>query len=496
MVQVTQRRDGYSHTPLAQKHSQRLHQKQRMAQAIAMLPKPPAYTQLPPTQPTWNRAPGSQRRSIDLSTIPPPVIDSQAQANARAWMEQQKLQQIQFEQMELFEQQQREHHLRQQQQQQQQQQPQTHAVTLHSFAAEAIWDLCYASSPAFGHNNSNAVMEYRTPSVSVYAGSEDVYGRPKLNPTTEFRRWTYSILTQTALSKQALFLALFYASRLPIHSSPNFSSTSIDSAPYRLLTITLAFANRWLDDNTYTNKTWSQVTGLSLSDIGCLDMWSLVDQGLNLNVGTDEWTNWMYKIRHREERIYQEMKLKGEDTSETKLVIAAVDDCLKKQFKADYLHSMEFSKQAVEARHRYSPVTDVPLVPNYDYGHIDLDQDGPLRQVHHTSSARNSMSMGNYMSIDGGYDANAVAAAASAASYNMYMQPQPVQHAHIQPQVQSHVQVPHHVKYDDESWGRMGNKPHYHTNQPPQFYYHQPTLGGGLGLGGFQLADYRRGVAA
>lgn len=468
-----------------------------MAQAIAMLPKPPSYHPqfyYPAQQnPTWQKAPGAERRSIDLSTLPPPPIDLQAQANAQAFINQQQAMASANEQA-LQQQQKAQHAAAAQQQATQQQQfkHQQNAVSLSGFAAEAIWDLCWSSSPAFGDlNNSDndtvmhsQPMHYRTPSISVYAGGEDIYGRPKLEPTIEFRRWTYSILTQTALSKQALFLALFYASRLPIHSSPNLES-AVDSAPYRLLTISLALANRWLDDNTYTNKTWSEVTGLNLKDIGNLDMWTLVDQRLDVNVGTEEWTNWMYRIRAREEKIYQENKLKGDNNTdsigynEPKLVIAAVDECLRNQFKADYKHSVEFSKPAVAARHRYSPVIDVPLVPIYDYGHIDLDHDGPLRQVHHSSNAGNSVN--NYMNIDGGFDA---------AAYNMYMQAQ-------------QAQAPQHVQYEDESWGRMGNKAmaQYQTTQPTQFhqqqlYYQHPTLGGGLGLGGFQLADYRRGVVA
>ena len=497
MVQVQQRRDGY--TPLASHYSQlphqthpyhRLHQKQRMAQAIAMLPKPPTYCPqfyYPSQSSSWQKAPGAERRSIDLSTLPPPPIDLQAQANAHAFVTQQQAiataneRALQQQQEAANQQQQAAQQVVQQQHQFKQQQ---NAVSLSGFAAEAIWDLCWSTSPAFGDLSNSAMtqsqpMHYRTPSMSVYAGGEDMYGRPKLEPTVEFRRWTYSILTQTALSKQALFLALYYASRLPIHSSPNLDS-AVDSAPYRLLTISLALANRWLDDNTYTNKTWSEVTGLSLKDIGSLDMWTLVDQRLDVNVSTEEWTNWMYRIRARE-KIYQENKMKGDSMMDTavgynepKLVIAAVDECLRNQFKADYRHSVEFSKSAVAARHRYSPVADVPLVPVYDYGHIDLDQDGPLRQVHHTTNGNHNST---YMNIDG----------AGPGGYNMYMHPQ---HAQVQ--------------YEDESWGRMGPKamPHYQPTQPghvqqhPQVYYQQPTLGGGLGLGGFQLADYRRGVVA
>ncbi|TIB79129.1 hypothetical protein E3Q06_04222 [Wallemia mellicola] len=533
MVPLVNRRDGFTQHPVANyshpyqipsqssRHSQKRAIDPLMAQAISMLPKPPTYIPslkctwsnksspldvyqqqqqqsiLPPAAPQfynpafypvpapnsqWARAPGAERRSIDLSTLPPPPVDLQAQANAQAFINQQQAIATANEQAQA-------QALAQQQQQQQyfmpkpeQHQPkqsgkQQNAVNLSGFASEAIWDLCWSSSPAFGNLNDSqdedVVMQtgqpahYRQPSWSVYAGGEDIYGRPKLEPTIEFRRWTYSILTQTALSKQALFLALFYASRLPIHSAPNVLQSSPDSAPYRLLTIALALSNRWLDDNTYTNKTWSEVTGLGLKDIGALDMWALVDQSLDVNVSTDEWTKWMYRIRAREEKVEQERRVSGRQEStevsynEPRMVISAVDECLRNQFQADYKHAVEFSSAAVAARHRYSPIVDVPLVPVYDCQNIDLDQDGPLRQVHHTQPRPNQNQ--NYMSVDG------------------YIP----------------ITSQKNMMYEDESWGRMGNR-RMSQVQPSQHQYfqQQPTLGGGLGLGGFQLADYRRQVVA
>ena len=425
-----------------------------------------------------------------MSTLPPPPIDLQLQANAnaQAYLNHQAVLNDQsfVHQQNLF--------FNQLINQSSNPSPSNkvkndNSIVLSGFAAEAIWDICWSSSPAFGNlkvdNDQDVVMQsqpmhHRQPSWSVYAGGEDMYGRPKLEPTVEFRRWTYSILTQTALSKQALFLALFYASHLPIHDAPSYS-TSTDSAPYRLLTISLALANRWLDDNTYTNKTWSEVTGLSLRDIGLLDRWALADVGLNVNISTEDWTQWMYRVRAREQKVEQERLINNhhnrhyetsvEGYTDPMMVINCVDECLRSQFSADHKHAIEFSPAAIAARHRHSPNTNVEILPLKQNDDIDLDENGPLRQYHHHVHLP-------FNNVDGNGNNN--------------------------------IALPpiNNVTYEDESWGRMGNRgykssiaQHQYYQQHHQFQQNQQnqqqySLGGGLGLGGFNVADYRRSIVA
>lgn len=88
-----------------------------------------------------------------------------------------------------------------------------------------------------------------------------------------------SLLLSTILQPSAIFLALKYISRLPVFLGPmympfgrnaeaKFRATLLGSpeaydredverqAPFRLIVLGFMFANKWLDDHTFSNKTW------------------------------------------------------------------------------------------------------------------------------------------------------------------------------------------------------------------------------------------------
>lgn len=89
----------------------------------------------------------------------------------------------------------------------------------------------------------------------------------------------HSLLLSTLLQPSAVFLALWYITRLPIHFgnitlSPDqlkercfrtallgddyaFDKDGLEAnAPFRLIVLGCMLANKWLDDHTFSNKTW------------------------------------------------------------------------------------------------------------------------------------------------------------------------------------------------------------------------------------------------
>ena len=51
-----------------------------------------------------------------------------------------------------------------------------------------------------------------------------------------------------------------------------------------------------LDDNTYTNKTWAEVSGISVSEIHIMEVEFLSNMRYNLYVSDQEWQNWHGKL--------------------------------------------------------------------------------------------------------------------------------------------------------------------------------------------------------
>ena len=61
---------------------------------------------------------------------------------------------------------------------------------------------------------------------------------------------------------------------------------------FRLLTIALMLGNKFLDDNTYTNKTWAEVSGISVTEIHVMEVEFLQNMKYNLYVSESGWKEW------------------------------------------------------------------------------------------------------------------------------------------------------------------------------------------------------------
>lgn len=91
-------------------------------------------------------------------------------------------------------------------------------------------------------------------------------------PSQAFVEFVHRTLSQTLLSPTAVVLSLWYIKRLAIHSGgaadgimlrqmlhrsvSDMNGCGGEEAVQRILTLGLACSNKWLDDNTFTNKSW------------------------------------------------------------------------------------------------------------------------------------------------------------------------------------------------------------------------------------------------
>lgn len=91
-------------------------------------------------------------------------------------------------------------------------------------------------------------------------------------PSQAFVEFVHRTLSQTLLSPTAVVLSLWYIKRLAVHSGGGADGIMLrqmlhrsvsdmngcggEEAVQRILTLGLACSNKWLDDNTFTNKSW------------------------------------------------------------------------------------------------------------------------------------------------------------------------------------------------------------------------------------------------
>ncbi|TPX13034.1 uncharacterized protein E0L32_006460 [Thyridium curvatum] len=112
-------------------------------------------------------------------------------------------------------------------------------------------------------------------------------------PLDNFKRWVHSILSTTQVTQNVILLALLFIYRLKT-TNPTVKGRA--GSEYRLLTVALMLGNKFLDDNTYTNKTWAEVSGISVKEIHVMEVEFLSNMRYSLLVSKEEWGSWLVKL--------------------------------------------------------------------------------------------------------------------------------------------------------------------------------------------------------
>lgn len=112
-------------------------------------------------------------------------------------------------------------------------------------------------------------------------------------PHEQFQKWVYNVLSTTQVTQNVIFLALLFIYRLKM-STPQIKGRA--GSEYRLLTVALMLGNKFLDDNTYTNKTWAEVSCFAVQEIHVMEVEFLSNMRYNLLASKEEWEHWIVKL--------------------------------------------------------------------------------------------------------------------------------------------------------------------------------------------------------
>ncbi|KAH8199846.1 hypothetical protein TruAng_005962 [Truncatella angustata] len=112
-------------------------------------------------------------------------------------------------------------------------------------------------------------------------------------PGIAYKKWVNSILTTTQVTQNVILLALLFVYRL---KSRNAKVNGSPGSEYRLLTVALMLGNKFLDDNTYTNKTWAEVSGIAVKEIHVMEVEFLSNMRYGLLVSKEQWEDWIKKL--------------------------------------------------------------------------------------------------------------------------------------------------------------------------------------------------------
>ncbi|KAI0127702.1 cyclin [Xylariales sp. AK1849] len=112
-------------------------------------------------------------------------------------------------------------------------------------------------------------------------------------PCAAYKKWVNSILSTTQVTQNVILLALLFVYRL---KSSNPKVNGSPGSEYRLLTVALMLGNKFLDDNTYTNKTWAEVSGIAVKEIHVMEVEFLSNMRYGLLTSKDQWADWLRKL--------------------------------------------------------------------------------------------------------------------------------------------------------------------------------------------------------
>ncbi|KAK4237449.1 hypothetical protein C8A03DRAFT_16017 [Achaetomium macrosporum] len=117
-----------------------------------------------------------------------------------------------------------------------------------------------------------AVLDYEVELMADYVSemaTRVVMPQRQVNPA--FRKFVSQILTSTRLPSTTILLGMNYlAKRINMmHAAGQNNHT--EGQIWRMLTIALLLGSKFLDDNTFQNKSWSEVSGIPVQELNTLE---------------------------------------------------------------------------------------------------------------------------------------------------------------------------------------------------------------------------------
>ncbi|KAI1172904.1 hypothetical protein F4777DRAFT_484264 [Nemania sp. FL0916] len=134
-----------------------------------------------------------------------------------------------------------------------------------------------------------AVLDYETDVMSEYVAEMATrVVSPRSNVTPAFRKFVNQILTSTRLPSTTILLGMNYlAKHVNHHKSKGTYNAVSEGQLWKMLTVALLLGSKFLDDNTFQNRSWSDVSGIAVAELNTMEGQWLWDMDWELYVNLD-----------------------------------------------------------------------------------------------------------------------------------------------------------------------------------------------------------------
>jgi hypothetical protein len=265
------------------------------------------------------------------------------------------------------------------------------AEPLADWVASYVWKVCTTgmSLPSeFALDNSGTPSSYSHAPPSYLAGS------------------VHSLFLSTLLQPSAILLALWYITRLPVFFGAVGLSTEhvkelrfrvellgdtrggVDrealetNAPFRLVLLGCMLANKWLDDHTFSNKTWQSISNVPIESLNKLESLALDIFSHDLSTPPRAWSQWLTHLVEYHQSLSSPMHpqpISRPSTNPHSIIRKTLEEIIQAPVAIDS-SIPEPVFLGLEERRREKLGVDEYSADGIDVLEIDLDEDGPLRE--------------------------------------------------------------------------------------------------------------------
>lgn len=269
------------------------------------------------------------------------------------------------------------------------------AEPLSEWMSDFVWKVC----------SSGMSLPHR------YIGSRSSKFYPD-KPSCSLAKSIHAVLCSTLLQPSTIALALWYITKLPVIFHAQSSNLELNAAecdfrrelfgegchspgdqiileaqaPFRIALLGCMLANKWLDDHTFSNKTWHTVSEVPIQSINRLELAALNVLGHDLSVPALTWGKWLIYLRHYQSTIspYPAPIRRPSTYDAAAIIRKMIDDLVRLHSTAGLTSSMVntvlpvFSPLLVCDGEKKTASHQPPFEP-FDID-INLDEDGPLRE--------------------------------------------------------------------------------------------------------------------
>lgn len=294
-----------------------------------------------------------------------------------------------------------------------------------------------------------AHLEYQIEDMTDYVAD---MAQRLVDPTTsvspEFRKFVLGLLSSTRLPHTTILLGMNYlANRLE-----GLKTVSRGGQMWRLLTVGLLLGSKFLDDNTFQNKSWSEVSGIAVAELNKMEHAWLEDIDWKLYVDLDNSSAYQAWLANWKQWAADRKKVKAatmERLSAPPAPLAPIDTSVSRSRQSNSIYR-GYPQSATQERQQYVHY-EHPAWANHSYP--TPQHTPPSAPESGVTTPENWSATGPAPQYDWGMYSQYAKAYNMAAANTPYVMPDM--------STRFHNQWPHHYS------------PHHYS---PQHYFHQYSI--------------------